>query len=197
MPDEKEKKQNSSAQDEIVLDTKTEIDDSVVAEESLQETVKKLREKLKKCEAEKKEYLDGWQRARADYANFKKEQEGMKKEFVKFANERLFDELIPVLDSFDMAFGNKEAWEKADLNWRIGIEYIYNQLVKSLSDNGLVQFSSNIGDKMDDMKFEAVGTVSTEDEKKDHTVAVVIKKGYLLNEKVFRPAQVKVFEFKK
>ena len=181
---------------EIIIESDSDLDDSVVAEESAQETIKKLREKLKKAIAEKQEYLTGWQRERADYTNFKRETENNRKELVKFANERLFDELIPVLDSFDMAFGNKEAWEKADLNWRIGIEYIYNQLVKSLADNGLVQFSANVGDKMDDMKFEAIGTVPTEDEKIDHTVAVVTKKGYLLNEKVFRPAQVKVFEAK-
>ena len=189
-------KQTKEAED-IVIETDADLDDSVVGEESAQETIKKLREQLKKVTAEKQEYLNGWQRARADYANFKKEQEEVKKDFIKFANERLFDELIPVLDSFDMAFGNKEAWEKADLNWRIGIEYIYNQLVKSLSDNCLTQYSANIGDKMDNAKFEAVGIMPTEDEKNDHTVAVLIKKGYLLGGQIFRPSQVKVFEMKK
>lgn len=189
---------NKNKKDDIEIDSSADadLDDSVVAEENAQEMIKKLREKLKKSEAEKKEYLDGWQRARADYANFKKEQEESKKQFVKFANERLFDELIPALDSFDMAFGNKEVWEKVDMNWRIGIQYIYNQLVKTLENHGLLQYSGVVGDKADNKKFETIGTIPTSDEDKNHTIAETVKKGYMLGDQVFRPAQVKVFENK-
>ena len=175
-------------------------DEEVVIEETDEEgnpadLVKKLREKLKKVTAEKQEYLDGWQRARADYLNFKKEQEETKKQLVMFANERLFDELIPVLDSFDMAFGNKEAWEKADKNWRVGVEYIYSQMVKALENHGLTQFSAKIGDKMDNTKYESVGIIPTDDEKNNHTIAEVLKKGYMFGVQVFRPVQVKVADW--
>lgn len=178
-------------------------DDDIVPEESeeysgaaAKDKLKKLKEKIAALEKERREYLDGWQRARADYANFKKEQEEAKKEVVRFANERLFEDLIPALDSFDMAFANKEAWEKADKNWRIGVEYIYSQIVKALENHGLTQFSPSAGDKFDNQKHEAIGTVPG-DQSNDHTVAEPVKKGYMLKGEVFRPAQVKIFEFKR
>jgi molecular chaperone GrpE (heat shock protein) len=51
--------------------------------------IKKLREKLRTCENEKKEYLDGWQRMRADYANARKEEESRRGDMTKFASEGL------------------------------------------------------------------------------------------------------------
>ena len=72
-------------------------------------TIKKLREKIKKLETEKQEYLDLSQRTRADYVNFKKEVDTNRVSDRKFATKRFIEELLPVLDSYDMAQGNKEA----------------------------------------------------------------------------------------
>lgn len=192
-----DKKQEEMPKDDIVVDnTDTDLDDSVLAEENAVEAVKKLREKLKIAVAEKQEYLNGWQRARADYANFKKETEENKKDIIKFANERLFDELLPALDSFDMAMGNKENWEKVDKNWRIGVEYIYGQIIKALDDNGLSQFSPKVGDTLDTLKHDPIGTIPTEKESDDHKIAEIMKRGYMLGGQVFRPAQVRIFEYK-
>jgi molecular chaperone GrpE len=186
-----DKKENK---DDVVIEPDENLDDSVVAEEAAGETIKKLRDKLKACEKEKADYLAGWQRARADYANFKRETDDAKKLMSRFANERLFDDVIPVLDSFDMAFGNKKVWESVDKNWRTGVEYIYSQLVKALENHGLIQYTPAVGEKMDAAKHEPAGTVPTDDEKKDHTIAEVIKKGYMIDAQVFRPAQVKAYE---
>jgi molecular chaperone GrpE len=124
------------------------LDDSVVAEENAVEAVKKLKEKLKISEKERMEYLTGWQRAKADLVNARKRDEADRQEFMKFANERLIDGLLPVLESFDMAMGNKDAWEKVDKNWRVGVEYIYTQLKKVLADSGLVEVNP-LGEKLD------------------------------------------------
>src|SRR5262245_18161933 len=83
---------------------------------------------IDKIKAERDEYLAGWQRAKADFANHKKQTEAMMQEFRTMANEGLIEELLPVLSSFEMAFANKAAWEKADKGWRSGVEYIYNQI---------------------------------------------------------------------
>ena len=109
----KDDKYNKIA-DEIVVeditDTNTDdLDESVVADESATETIKKLREKLKTTEKERMEYLTGWQRAKADLINARKRDEEDRKEFIKFANERLIEGIIPVLESFEMAMGNKES----------------------------------------------------------------------------------------
>jgi molecular chaperone GrpE (heat shock protein) len=66
-------------------------------------TIKKLREKIKKLEQEKQEYLDLSQRTRADYVNYKREVDANRVSDRKFATKRFIEELLPVLDSYDMA----------------------------------------------------------------------------------------------
>lgn len=174
-------------------------DDEVVAEEEIgnpQETIKKLREELKRCGEERQEYLTGWQRAKADLINARKRDGEERKEFVKFANERLIESLLPILESFDMAIGNKESWEKVDKNWRMGVEYIYSQLKKALSDAGLEEINP-VGQAFDHKRDEANEYVSVSDEKEHHKIVAVVQKGYILNGKLLRPPKVKVGEFKK
>ncbi len=180
---------------DTTLDNIDTLDDSVVAEESMSETIKKLREKIKKIETEKQEYLTGWQRAKADMVNARKRDEEDRKDFMKFANERLIDDLIPVLASFDMAMGNKESWEKADKNWRVGVEYIYSQLLKALTDNGLKEINP-VNEKFDHAHHEATSYEPVIDEKLDHVILQVIQKGYSLNGKVLKAPIVKVGEFR-
>lgn len=172
------------------------LDDSVVAEENAAEAIKKLRERLKKAESEKQEYLTGWQRAKADMVNARKRDEAERKDFIKYANEALIADLVPVLDSFDMAMGNKEAWEKADKNWRMGVEYIYTQLIKALTENGLVEINP-LNEKFDHARHEATTYEPVTDAKLDHVITAVIQKGYSLNGKVLKVPKVKVGEFKK
>ena len=181
--------------DDIVIETDDTLDDSVIAEENMGETIKKLREKLKKSQSEAQEYLTGWQRAKADLINARKRDEEDRKEFMKFANERLIEGLIPVLESFDMAMGNKEAWEKVDKNWRVGVEYIYSQLKKILSDSGLEDIDP-IGLKFDPARDEASEYVPVVSADKDHVITQVVQKGYSLNKKPMRPPKVKVGEYK-
>jgi len=159
------------------------------------DAIKKLREKLKKSETERQEYLTGWQRAKADLINARKRDEQDHKEFMKYANERLIDGLIPVLDSFELAMGNKEAWEKADKNWRVGVESIASQLRKALSDVGLEEINP-IGQKFDPMRDEAASYEPVDSEDKNHMIIGVMQKGYNLNGRPMRPAKVRVGEFK-
>lgn len=159
-----------------------------------EEKITELKEKLKKCSAERKEYLDGWQRARADFLNFKKGEEKSKENFIKFAKEGLVNELIPTLDSFVTAFSNKEAWEKTDKNWRVGIEYIYSQLFTTLRANGLEEVSPN-QETFDPQKHDCVETTPVPDKKMDGIILETVRNGYSLNGKILRAAKVKVGEF--
>lgn len=183
-------------ENDIRVESDDTLDDSVVAEENMSETIKKLRERLKKTETEKQEYLTGWQRTKADMVNARKRDEEERKDFIKFANERLIEDLLPVLESFDMAMGNKEAWEKADKNWRIGVEYIYSQLSKALIDNGLKEINP-LNEKFDHSRHEATAYEPVTDEKLDHIIITVLQKGYSLNDKILKVPKVKVGEYKK
>lgn len=173
-----------------------ELDDSVVAEENAALAIKSLHEKLKKGETEKQEYLIGWQRAKADLINARKRDEEDRKNFVAFANENLIAELIPVMESFDMAIHNKEVWEKVDKNWRMGVEGIFSQLKKALADNGLKEINP-VNEKYDHALHEAVSYEPVTDEKLDHMIIQVIQKGYSLNGKELKAPRVKVGEFKR
>jgi molecular chaperone GrpE len=164
-------------------------------EGNTEDTVKSLRERLKKAIAEKQEYLDGWQRAKADFINARKRDEETRKDVVKYATEDLVIQLTSVLDSFIMAFANKEAWEKVDKNWRVGVEHIYTQLMGVLQQNGLQEFDPK-GELFDPVKHHAIETIPTTDKTQDHKVLEVIQKGYTLNGKIIRPASVKIGEFK-
>lgn len=179
-------------------------EDDVVFEESNEDgtelsgadQLKKLRDKIKELEKEKTEYLDGWQRARADYANLQKTTDEDKKRFKALFAEKFVEDLIPVVDSFSMAMANKEAWEKVDASWRTGVEYIYNQLMSALEMHGLKLYGE-VGDRFDPTIHEGVSEESTDEKSKDHTLAKVIQKGFLLGDSVLRPARVSVYTLEK
>ena len=160
------------------------------------DVAKGLREKLKKALEEKQEYLDRWQRAQADFVNARKRDADERQAFAKFAKEDLIAELIPVLESFDMAKSNKETWEKVDAGWRKGVEYIQSQFLKVLEGNNVREINP-IGEKFDPMRDEAVSYEPTDDSEKDHVILEVIQKGYALGEKILKAPRVKVGEFKK
>jgi molecular chaperone GrpE (heat shock protein) len=164
-------------------------------ESNPQALIKKLREKIKKLEEKSQEYLTGWQKERADGINLRKRLEEEKKEFAKFAKEDISTELISVLDSFDSAFKNKEAWEKVDKNWRQGVEYIHAQLINVLSNHGVCVISP-LGEQFDPKRDEAVGNVAVENKEDNHKIIEVVSVGYKLQNKIIRPPKVKVGEYK-
>lgn len=186
---------DESAQPETDDVTLEDSDDVEVSEEFSKDAIKALKEKLKKAEKERREYLEGWQRDKADFINVKKRDEESRKDYAKFATENLVAELIPVLDSFDMAMGNKEAWEKIDKNWRMGVEHIASQLKGTLQTQGLVEINP-LGQAFDVTRDEAISYEPVTDAEQDHKVIAVVQKGYTLNGKSIRPAKVKVGEKK-
>lgn len=188
-PEETEEKTEETETDDVVIEDEDESQNPA-------QLIKKLRERLKKAEAEKTEYLTGWQRAKADLINARKRDEEDRKNFIKYANEGLIEDLLPVLDSFSMAFANKEAWEKVDKNWRMGVEYIYSQLIGTLERNN-VKVIDPLGLDFDPIHHISIETIETADEKQSGKILEVIQKGYEINGKVVRAPKVKVGEFNK
>lgn len=166
------------------------------------DVAKKLREEIKTLRKEKEEYLTGWQRARADYANLQKDFDLARINISILTKEKMTESLLPALDSFEMAFNNKEHWDTLDKEWRAGIESIYSQLITGLRNAGIekiqevnVAFNPNI--------HESISTVETSEIEKDHTVEKILQVGYKIGDlsadkvgRVIRPAKVTIFEYK-
>ena len=161
------------------------------------ELIKALKEKLKVSQKERQEYLEGWQRTKADYANARKEEEKSRANFVKFSKEEVIRDILPALDSFHSAFSNKASWEKVDLNWRMGVQYIYSQLVTALEKNGITFIEPKVGEAFDTLRHESLASVLTDNEASNHTVAEVVQKGYSLYGKIVQPAKIKLAEYQK
>ena len=160
------------------------------------DVVKKLREDLKKARADKEEYLTGWQRAKADYVNLQKEMDLVRANTSILTKERMVESLLPAIDSFDMAMGNKENWEKVDPNWRTGVEYIYQQIVNGLADSG-VEKIDKAGVIFDPNLHQSIESIPTDDQSKDHSIERIIQAGFKIGDRVIRPARVNIYEFRK
>lgn len=185
------------SQDDSVESDVTFVESTEDGEElSVKDKTKKKRDNLKICRKEKEEYLIGWQRAKADYINLQKELDQVRISSSIFVKENMFNNLLPALDSFDMAFTNKDVWEKVDKEWRTGIEYIYQQFMTSLSNSGIEKID-DINILFDTKIHHSIKMITTKDKKKDHFVAEVIQAGYKIGERIIRPAGVNVYEYKK
>lgn len=125
-----------------------------------------------------KDLENKWKRALADYANLEKRIEKEKENFAKFSNAVLVDKLLPVLDSLE-----KCCQHLKDKGLRLTLE----QLKKVLESEGLKEIEAG-GKKFDPETMDAVEIVRGP---KDKVIEVVLK-GYFLNERVLRPAKVKV-----
>ena len=191
MAGEDTKTKNEAENEDVTFETELDSDNA----KDPMEMIKALKEKLKIYQKERQEYLEGWQRTKADFVNAKKREEDERGEFVKFSKRELIKELLPALDSFHTAFGNKGAWEKVDLNWLMGVQYIYSQLLGALEKHGITLIDPKMGEPFDPAKHSSIGTVAVGEKEKDHTIAEVVQKGYALHGKILEPAKVKVGEY--
>lgn len=170
----------------------TETDEIDTGDSTPEAAIEKCKQKLKACQKERQEYMDGWQRAQADYLNLKKELDQEKTRAKENAKVDTLASILPALDSFEMAFANKEAWEAVDKNWRVGIENIYAQLIDALEGCGITQ-DNPLGEAFDPHIHDSIESVETENPAQENTVAEVIQKGYRTKETVIRPAKVRVY----
>lgn len=173
------------APEEVFEDVIIEEDDS----ESVPATVKKLREKLKKCEIEKHEYLDGWQRSKAEFVNTRKRDNEQKITAVKMAKEDVVFSVLPVLDSFDMAFAHADTDTGMDENWISGMQNVRTQLLSVLKDHGVEEIDplNEIFNPNTHESVEMVQTANADDEGK---IVKVLQKGYLIDGKMLRAPKV-------
>ena len=179
--------ENEIPQEEITEELDFEPEEELGSIGAAQAKIKKLRLELKEAQSKRDEYLDGWQRAKADAINMKKElaHDGIRMAARVKAN--LIEDLLPSLDSFDMAYGSP-SWETVDPTWRSGIDGIRSQLLEMLSKNGVERYGK-IGEMLNPYLHEAVQEVADVPGESGEIVKI-LRYGYKAGEHVLRPAQV-------
>ncbi|MFC2013312.1 nucleotide exchange factor GrpE [Chloroflexota bacterium] len=147
-------------------------------------------ETLKKALAEEKEKAEGhlanWQRAQADFINYKRRIEQEKEEASKFSSSTLMLSILPALDDLERAFASVPP-KLAKLNWVDGIRLIERKLRASLEAQGVSQIKA-LGELFDPHLHEAV----RQDRGKEGIVVEELQKGYMLHDRVIRPTKVVV-----
>ncbi|MBI4240207.1 MAG: nucleotide exchange factor GrpE [Candidatus Rokubacteria bacterium] len=156
-----------------------------IIQEELTRLSKALEEKTREVEATHDRYL----RALAELDNTRKRAQREREEYVRFANESLLRELLPVLDNFDRAIQAARASGEAEAVVA-GVELIQRELLRVLEKFGVTPFSS-VGQPFDPERHAAVARVPAGDGPAMVVVAETLR-GYLLNGRVLRPAMVTV-----
>jgi molecular chaperone GrpE len=141
---------------------------------------------LAQLEGERTELVDTLRRVQADFENYRKRVQREQAVLVERANERLLEELLPVLDSFDGALAHVDGGDVDQL--RNGVQGIHAQLVAVLRKNGLEQIDAE-GSPFDPNEHEAV---MQDDGDGDPHVGQIMRAGYRLKGRVLRPAMVSV-----
>ena len=137
------------------------------------------------------EYWDRFVRLNAEFDNFKKRAARERSEAVKYANEALLERLIPTLDHFEMAMAAvQNVDDKSVASIKMGIEMVHNQLKTTLKEAGLEEVDA-LGKAFDPVWHEAVSQKETTDVPEDQVVEQA-RKGYKLNDRLIRPANVVV-----
>ena len=150
------------------------------------EDVEALKKVLDEEKAKAEGYLANWQRAQADFINYKRRSEQEKEEIGKFANATLMFSLLPILDDLERAFASVPP-RLAKLNWVDGVRLIERKLRAIMEAQGLSQIKA-IGEPFDPNLHEA--TMYRKGE--EGIVIEELQKGYKLHDKVIRPAMVVV-----
>jgi len=135
------------------------------------------------------EYLQGWQRTKADYANLKRESETKQIDLIRYANAELLKELLPLVDYFKHALKAVPPEQKG-LPWVEGVGHIQSKLEQVLAYHGVKEMEV-IGEKFNPFLHEAMGEVEA-NETEPGIIVEEVRTGFTLHEKVLQPARVKI-----
>ncbi|MBI5936718.1 MAG: nucleotide exchange factor GrpE [Betaproteobacteria bacterium] len=153
------------------------------------ETTPSLEEMLRLVELKAEEHHDAWLRAKAETENVRRRGLEEVDKARKFAVEKFAGELLAVKDSLEAALATGDSATLESL--KSGVELTLRQLASVFEKQNLLEIDP-LGQKFDPNLHQAIGMVEGEGEA--NTVAAVLQKGYLLNERVLRPAMVQVFK---
>jgi len=162
--------------------------------------MKQEKNKIEKSKLSEKEISDlktkcqelesGWRRTQADFENYRKRTEYLKKQWIEEANLELIVKILPVVDNFERANQYIPDNLKGH-DWIKGIGLIEKHLSDILVQIGLQKIAVGAGDEFDPNIHEAVSCEENNQTKSDHIIEVV-ETGYKLGSQIIRPAKVRV-----
>lgn len=147
-------------------------------------------EALAASQAEVQKNWDLYLRARADLENYRKRAQREKEDLSRFANENLLREILPVMDNLERALEHARQPDGDDGGLLQGVEMILSQFQRVIEKFGVTPICA-LGKPFDPARHEALGQVES-DEHPPNTVVQELQKGYLLNDRLLRPAMVMV-----
>ena len=138
-----------------------------------------IEKKISELEAKSQEYLEGWKKVKAEFINYKKDEEKHAANILKLVKIILLKKFLPILDSLEEAKKQKS----------VEVEAISSQIMQVLKDEGLEEIVA-IGEKFDPQFHESIGTVEKDGE--ENLVAEELRKGYVVEGILLRPSLVKI-----
>lgn len=184
-----ENKPSAEAPEELLQATAEQSGDTPLdeaASEAAGETMPSLEELLRQAELKAAEHHDAWLRAKAEAENIRRRAQEDIAKASKFASEKFANAMLPVKDSLEAALAtDKQTIESL----REGVELTLKQLAAAFQSAGVTD-ENPVGSKFDPNRHQAIAMVEADGE--PNTVVSVLQKGYLLHERVLRPAMVTV-----
>jgi molecular chaperone GrpE len=149
-------------------------------------TTQDLKDDLAEAEQQRDEYLNGWQRSKADFMNYKKEEAKHLEDIAKYGTENIIKELLSLLNTFDLALKDMEKNGASDK----GIVLLRSQLEDVLKKRGVEKIELSPGDMFDPATAEAMMEVDAE--APPGSIVEIMEPGYRLHDKVIRAAKVSI-----
>lgn len=179
--------------DEITDDTSSDInDDDIVTDEDDNEYVSKeyadkLVSELKTAKADAETWKNKYMYALSDFETYKRNSQKDKQNTLKYGNEKVIKDILPIIDDFDRAFMHMDEEAKE------GVMLIYKNFISVLEKHDVTIIPAEAGDKFNENIHEAISVVPAMEDDQKGTIADCVTNGYMLLDKVIRYSKVIVF----
>jgi len=172
-----------------VLDEQRSNDEDSEGPLSPDDELSTLQSELEDIRLKAEEYLDGWQRARAEFSNYKKRIQKEREETRTFITAEILAKYLDVIDDFQRALDDRPSDGETGA-WAEGIDMIYRKLKGILEAEGVEEISAE-GEAFDPNFHQAI-TFEESDDHNEGEILGVVQPGYQIGNRIIRPAQVRV-----
>ncbi len=189
----KKKKNKDTTEPELATEAPEQTADETqveIEEEAPLDPIEKLKQEISSANDEARKNWDLYLRERADLENARKRHQREREEAIRFANDRLLKEMIPVLDNLERAVDHADQGNDDNPGLLEGVNMTINQFRKALEDFGVKGINA-IGEAFDPNLHQAMGQIES-GEHAPNTVVSEFQKGYLLHDRLLRPSLVMV-----